>query len=95
MRLDDRNELRDLGKKMIELEKLVDRLALAQPCLKAFHQMSKVLMHNLRGDGLADLGKETASCYRQLNEGVSILKEWLQYSLKLAKPVAVPVQLRT
>jgi ADP-heptose:LPS heptosyltransferase len=94
MRLDDRAELRDLGKQLIELESLVDRLTVAQPCLKAFLQMSKVLMHNLRGDGIADLGKETASCYRQLNEGVSVLKEWLKYSLKLTKPVAVPAQFK-
>ena len=94
MRVDDRNDLRDLGNKILELEVLVDRLGRAQPSLKAFLQMSKVLMHNLRGDGLADLGKETASCYRQLNEGVSILKEWLQYSLQLTKPVAVPAQLK-
>jgi len=92
MRLDDRNELRDLGDKLFELEALVERLGNTQPSLKAFIQMSKVLMHNLRGDALSELGKETASCYRQLNEGVSIMKEWLQYSIQLAKPIAVPTQ---
>jgi ADP-heptose:LPS heptosyltransferase len=90
MRLDDRNELRDLGNKLTELDALVERLGRTQPSLKAFLQMSKVLMHNLRGDGLADLGKESAACYRQLNEGVSVLKDWLDHSLKLAKPVALP-----
>lgn len=94
MRLNDRDELRELGNKLIELDTLIDRLGKAQPALLAFIQMSKVLMHNLEGDKLSDLGKETASCYRQLNEGVSILKEWLKYSLQLAKPVAVPVPLK-
>jgi hypothetical protein len=54
--------------------------------------MSKVLMHNLKGQQISELGRETAACYRQLNDGVSVLREWLQYSMKLAKPVAVPIQ---
>jgi ADP-heptose:LPS heptosyltransferase len=92
MRIDDRNELRDLGNKLAELDGLVERLGRTQPSFKAFLQMSKVLMHNLQGDGLADLGKESAACYRQLSEGVSVMKDWLQHSLKLVKPVVVTQQ---
>jgi hypothetical protein len=70
----------------------VERLGKTQPALSSFLNMSKVLMHNLRGEAMAELGAEAAASYRQLNEGVSIMREWLQYSLNLAKPVMVPLQ---
>jgi ADP-heptose:LPS heptosyltransferase len=92
MGLQDRAELQELSRKLQDLDALVERLGKAQPELNAFLNMSKVLMHNLRGEALSELGKETAACYRQLNEGVSIMKEWLQYSLQLAKPVVVPLK---
>jgi ADP-heptose:LPS heptosyltransferase len=92
MGLKDRSEIHELSQKLQDLELLVKRLGNTQPTLQAFLHMSKVLMHNLRGEALSELGRETAACYRQLNEGVAILREWLQFSLKLAKPVVVPIQ---
>jgi heptosyltransferase-1 len=92
MGIRDRNEINELYKKLEDLEALVERLGKTQPTLQAFLSMSKVLMHNLRGTQISELGRETAACYRQLNDGVSVLREWLQYSMKLAKPMAVPIQ---
>ena len=46
-------------------------------------------MHNLHGDHLTDLGQESAECYRQLSEGVSVLRDWLKHTLELARPVAL------
>jgi hypothetical protein len=92
MGLQDKSEIEELYKKLQDLEVLIERLASAQPMLRAFLSMSKVLMHNLQGEALAELGRETAACYKQLHEGVSVLREWVQYSLKLAKPVVVPIQ---
>lgn len=89
MRVHDREELRELGKTLLELETLIDRVGKTQPLLSAFSQMLKVLMHNLRGTQLSDLGKETADCYQQLGEGVGIFKDWVKYTLELAKPVAI------
>jgi ADP-heptose:LPS heptosyltransferase len=89
MQIQERDELRDLGRKLMELDALVERLGKTHPAMLAFSQMSKVLMHNLRGSHLADLGRESASCYRQLNEGVTILRAWVKHTLDLAKPVAV------
>jgi hypothetical protein len=91
MGLDERDELRDLAKKLMELEALVERLGKTHDPLVAFSQMSKVLMHNLRGSQLAELGKETAVSYRQLAEGVTILREWIKQTLAMARPVALGI----
>lgn len=89
MGVQDREELRALGKTLLELENLIDRLAKTHAPLLAFSQMAKVMMQNLKGTHLADLGKETADYYRQINEGVTIYREWIKYTLNLAKPVAL------
>jgi ADP-heptose:LPS heptosyltransferase len=89
MRLTDQEELRNLGKKLIELEDLIDRLAGIDPILIAFARMTRVLMHNLRGDRLAALGKDSAVSYQQLLQGISVLKEWIRFTLQLVKPVAI------
>lgn len=89
MRLGDREELRELGKKLLELDQLMERIGKAHGPMRAFSQMSKVLMHNLRGDHLAELGKESAEAYRQLAEGITLLREWLKHTLALARPVAL------
>jgi ADP-heptose:LPS heptosyltransferase len=91
MRLGDRDELVALGKRLQELDQLIERLAGAEPTLVTFSQMSKVLMHNMSGTRLSELGKESSSVYKQLNEGVSILRDWTKHTLKLARPVALSV----
>jgi ADP-heptose:LPS heptosyltransferase len=89
MPIGERAELQDLGKRLIELEKLLERLGKAHAPLAAFAQMSKVLMHNLKGEQLAELGRESAECYAQLGQGAQILRDWIGRTLQLARPVAV------
>jgi hypothetical protein len=89
MGIREREELRDLGKKLMDLDALVDRMGKAHAPLVGFSNMSKVLMHNLKGTQLSDLGQESAACYRQLQEGLQILGEWLKYTMSLARPMAV------
>lgn len=92
MSLNERTELTDLGKKLFELDELVERLIVTQPILSGFSKMSKVLMHNLRSVQMADLGKESASCYSQLREGIEILQDWVDFTQSLAKPVVVDIK---
>jgi ADP-heptose:LPS heptosyltransferase len=89
MRVQDREEIKDLARKLFELDELMERLGRAQQPLQAFSCMAKVLMHNLSGDHLADLGQESAECYRQLGEGIAILRDWLKHTLGLARPMAI------
>ncbi len=89
MGIHHREELSELGNTLLELENLMERLAKTHPALLAFPQMTKVLMNNLKGTHLADLGKETADYYRQIKEGVHIFKDWIKFTLNLAKPIAL------
>lgn len=89
MGVQDREELRELGKTLIDLENLIERLVKTQPALLPFSKMSKVLMHHLKGEHLTDLGKETAESYRQLKDGTQIFLDWARYTLSLSKPVAL------
>ena len=89
MQLPDREEIKELGKTLLDLEALIDRVTVQQPALKAFSQMVKVLMHNLKGNNLADLGKETSASYKQIQDGIRIFREWIGHTLGLVKPVSV------
>ena len=48
--------------------------------------MAKVLLHNLKGDALKDLGRESALSYGQLAHGVQVLRDWISHSLNLSRP---------
>ena len=89
MRLGDRDELRDLGKKLMELDALIERLGKAHSPLRFFSQMGKVMMHNLSGENLAELGRESAESYKLIGEGVGILREWLKTTLSKSRPAVV------
>lgn len=89
MHIKDREEIQQMGKKLAELDGLIERLGNAHRPLLGFSQMAKVLMHNLNGSQLSELGQESAEGYRQLQEGIQIVREWITHSLSLAKPMAI------
>lgn len=89
MKLGDREELKSLGKKILDLDNLMERLGKTHFPLLPFTRMSKVMMHNLKGTQLTELGTESAESYRLLTDGVKILREWIKYSIELAKPTMV------
>jgi hypothetical protein len=89
MRIRDREEIQDLGMKLADLDRLIERLGRTHAPLQAFGQMSKVLMHNLSGSQLAELGQESINVYKQLGEGVKILRDWIKYTIDLSRPVAL------
>jgi ADP-heptose:LPS heptosyltransferase len=93
MGVQDREELRELGKTLMDLENLLDRLVKTQVTLLPFSKMSKVLMHHLKGEHLSELGRETADGYKQLKEGVQIFLDWAKFTLELSKPVALKPKL--
>ena len=54
-----------------------------------FAKILKVMMHNLRGMRLHEIAKESAISYEQLADGADIMKEWIDHTIRLAKPVPV------
>lgn len=89
MRMSEKEELQTLGRKLSDLDELIERMGKTQLPLEAFSRMCKVLLHNTKSDELTDLGFESAECYRQLQEGIHILREWIKFTLELARPVAI------
>jgi hypothetical protein len=89
MDLQDKEDFRELGKILLELETLMDRLAKTHTPLRLFSQMSKVFMHHLRGGHIAEVGRETAECYRLLMEGVTLCRAWIEFTFTLVKPKTI------
>ena len=89
MKIEARAELQEYGQKLLELDELLHRLGKVHAPLRSFSQMSRVMMHNLRGEKIADIGLQTAEAYRQLGEGVILLRDWIKHTLELSRPRAV------
>ena len=95
MNLEDRRSISSLANKLTELDALMERIGKTQSVLSLFSAMNKVLMHNLTGDDLAALGKESAISYDQLKQGVSLLDDCIEQTLALSRPIALvrPVEI--
>ncbi len=89
MDLAKRTKLKEMGEKMRSLNELVERAAATAPELEIFSSMSKVLLHNLQGEMLSELGLETAEAYQQLRQGSELMREWVKYTLKMGRPQAL------
>jgi ADP-heptose:LPS heptosyltransferase len=89
MSLSDRQELEAMGRKILELQKLIERLAAADHNLGLFSTMLTVMLHNLEGDQISEISKETVLCFKQLEQGALLMRSWIQHTLRLARPAAV------
>ncbi|MBU6376482.1 MAG: hypothetical protein KGQ59_10835, partial [Bdellovibrionales bacterium] len=89
MSVEDRQELETMGRRILELQKLVDRLAAADPHLAGFSNLLKVMMHNLEGEHIAEVSRETAIAWQQVERGTELLRRWVKHTLGLARPVAL------
>ncbi|MGK5087832.1 hypothetical protein WDW86_09755 [Bdellovibrionota bacterium FG-2] len=85
----DKEDLQSLGKRLMDLDRQIERAGKKHPCLQSFTFMFQVLMHNLNGEHLSDLGRESANSYRQLSDGIAILRDWVKHTLQLAKPRSI------
>ncbi len=89
MEVQEREELEKLGESLIQLDTLTERLIQIHPSLKAFLNMTKVLMHHLDGNHISEISKDAADSYQQVKEGVTIFRDWIDYTLKLIKPFKI------
>lgn len=89
MTIQERDQLRSLGLQLELIDKKIDEIGKQNVFLKAFSSMCKVLMHNIPGSQISELGREGIECYRQLSEGVKIIFDWINHTLNLMRPIAV------
>jgi len=89
MSVNDRQELESQGRRLLELQKLVERLANADEHLLLFSTMLTVMLHNLEGNQISEISKETLITFKQLEQGAQLLRSWVTHTLKLARPAVV------
>jgi hypothetical protein len=89
MSVSDRETLETQGRKLLELQKLVERLAAADSNLALFSAMLTVLLHNLEGEQISEISKETVHTFKQLEQGVLLMRSWIKHTLQMARPAVV------
>jgi ADP-heptose:LPS heptosyltransferase len=87
--LQSNTRLTELSQQLQEVDQLMLRVVTAQPILRPFYEMTRVLMHHLESDHLASMGKEATEAYVQIQEGLDVFEEWIDFTLKLARPVVL------
>jgi hypothetical protein len=89
MSLEDRDQVDACGKKLAEIEVLMERIVAVEPELACITLIYKVLMHNLNGNELSRLSKETVQAFELLSEGLELMGVYAAATLNRAKPKSV------
>jgi ADP-heptose:LPS heptosyltransferase len=92
MSISDKMEITAMGKEILEMEELLDRLGRTTYPLESFCRISKILMHNIEEEKLSGLSRQTAAHYKKMADGIKLFRDWLKHTLQLAKPRQVDVQ---
>ncbi len=90
MSLDVRSQIASFNDQLNATNAAIDTIARANPALAGFSAMLKVMMHNLTGEKIRDLSRESAEAYQKLTEGVNLMIDWLDMTLTMVRPSAVP-----
>jgi hypothetical protein len=90
-----REELQVAGAELLELDALIERLAKVHRPVLALHRMREIFMHNIEGDSLVEISAEGRQVYERLKAGASVYQNWIDFTLGLARPRAVDVNLHS
>ena len=93
MSVEDRAGIEDAGKKLLEIEGLISRVAQVEPELQCLLSWYRQVIHNLTGQTISEMAKETAEAFDLVVEGVDLIGAYTRKTLDLAKPKAVGVAL--
>lgn len=89
MSVDDRAEIEDSGKKLLEVEGLMARVVSVEPELDGLLQWYRQMIHNLSSQTIAGMAKETANAFDLVTEGLDLISAYTKKTLELAKPKAI------
>lgn len=78
-----KNQIHALGQSLNKIENEMKNMKNKNFIFSIFTEMTSVLMHHLKGTSLAELSQETQSVYKQIHEGVLILSQWVDHTLRL------------
>ena len=86
MSVEDRDAIETHGKKLLEIEGLFSRVVNVEVELKCFYVWYQNLMHNLNGQTLDQMAKETFQAFELVSEGAELVHVYVEKVLSLAKP---------
>ncbi|MBU6153680.1 MAG: hypothetical protein KGP28_05200 [Bdellovibrionales bacterium] len=89
MSVEDRTEIEEAGKKLLEIEGLIERVAQVEPELECLLGWYRQMIHNLESQSLAGMARETADAFDLVLEGVDLISAYTKKTLDLAKPKAI------
>jgi hypothetical protein len=89
MSVEDRTEIEESGKKLLEIEGLIERVVQVEPELDCLLSWYRQMIHNLESDSLSGMARETAEAFDLVFEGMDLISAYTKKTLELAKPKAV------
>lgn len=95
MSIEDRDLIEDYGKRLLEVESLINRVVQVQPELRCLLRWYQQMMHNLESPTVAGMAKETVHAFDLMSEGVELLSAYTRKTLEIAKPKAVNTHVRS
>ncbi len=84
-----REDLHVSGAELQELDQLLERLASVHRPVFALHKMREVLMHNIEAETLPEVAREGRLIYERLKSASQIYRNWIEFTLALARPRVV------
>ena len=92
MSVEERESIETYGKKILEVEALMSRVIHIEPELRCLLKWHQQVMHNLQGETVSAMAKETMHSFDLIAESVELLMVYTKKTLELAKPRAVQTQ---
>jgi ADP-heptose:LPS heptosyltransferase len=89
MSVEERDHIESFGKKILDVEALMSRVIMVEPELRCLLKWYQQLMHNLQGESIAAMAKETVQGFDLMEEGIELLLVYTKKTLEIAKPKAV------
>ena len=89
MSIEDRDQIEEHGRKLLEIEALMSRVVQVEPELDCFVKWYQQMMHNATGETIGQMAKETMHAFELVNEGLDLIAIYAQKTLELGKPKAV------
>lgn len=91
MSVEDRDHIEAHGKKLLELEALMSRVVNVESELKCFLAWYQHLMHNLNGETIDKMAKETSQAFDLVGEGAELVQIYIEKVLNRARPKPVVI----
>ena len=94
MGVESRDLVEAAGKKIAEIEGLISRVVSVDPSLDCILKFYQILMHNLKGETISAMAKESAQAFELMDEGVEMISVYAQKTLEFAKPKSVAAEMK-